>query len=667
MSSRRRRRAFLFLAVSVLALSPSCFDRSTRWEEMPPPPPVPPVCEPGQMRCTSGLERCEAKPEAPGGTGWVVERDCAAEGLVCAPSLLTCTTCIPDQRACDGQEVIQCSADGSVKTLVDICDTAAAEACRADGCVHLCSLAGIERSNVGCEYWAVDLDNAMIDATSNAAAQQFAVVVSNPQPDVPVVVRIYQDDGAPGDAPSPIEIASVVLAPLNLQVFKLGPREVDGSPEGEYNTGTHTALTRHAYKIESNFPVVAYQFNPLENVNVFSNDASLLKPREAYSYEGESMRKAYVVAGWPQTIAATDDPNTNFNPANPIHLRSFLTIVGTREGTHVRVQPKAAVVGGGPVAETAANGLIEATLGAFDVLNLETGDFNADFTGTVVEADGPVAVFTGGEASDAPHFKTLADRRCCADHLEDQLDPVRAAGRRFAIAHTPSRTRAVAEAGAMSATAPEQDFVRFVAASSKGAEIKTTLPPPDDSMTLLYLGDFREVAVTGDFMAESSEAIIVEQVMASQAAAGVKTSLPGGDPSLLIMPPIEQFRRDYVFLTPDKYAFDFVSVVAPPSTAVALDDVPLTADNCWITAADGLTAEARGSDQPPFVVYTCQLSFGTIDPLTDPPKLSQGLQNDGVHRLVAGEPVGVLVSGFDSFVSYAYAGGTELREISAPE
>ena len=33
--------------------------------------------------------------------------------------------------------------------------------------------------------------------------------------------------------------------------------------------------------MRSSVPVVAYQFNPLENVNVFSNDASLLKPAEA--------------------------------------------------------------------------------------------------------------------------------------------------------------------------------------------------------------------------------------------------------------------------------------------------------------------------------------------------------------------------------------------------
>src|SRR5262249_43206096 len=154
-------------------------------------------------------------------------------------------------------------SDGSAADLVDTCDPTTGSACREGICQNLCQAATIERSNVGCEYWAVDLDNAMIDATSNAAAQQFAVVVSNAQPDVPVHVSVFQDDGNPGEAPAPYEIAGATIAPYNLQVFKLGPREVDGSPPGQYNTGSNTALTRHAFKITADFPVVAYQFNPL--------------------------------------------------------------------------------------------------------------------------------------------------------------------------------------------------------------------------------------------------------------------------------------------------------------------------------------------------------------------------------------------------------------------
>jgi hypothetical protein len=38
--------------------------------------------------------------------------------------------------------------------------------------------------------------------------------------------------------------------------------------------------------------------------------------------------------------------------------------------------------------------------------------------------------------------------------------------------------------------------------------------------------------------------------------------------------------------------------------------------------------------------------------------------HDGVHRVQSDYPVGVLVYGFDSFVSYAYAGGTELKDIN---
>ncbi|NIS31039.1 MAG: hypothetical protein GWN07_12010, partial [Actinobacteria bacterium] len=48
---------------------------------------------------------------------------------------------------------------------------------------------------------------------------------------------------------------------------------------------------------------------------------------------------------------------------------------------------------------------------------------NADFTGTLVEADRNVTLFVGSEASDVPRFDTYATRQCCADHLEEQLWP----------------------------------------------------------------------------------------------------------------------------------------------------------------------------------------------------------------------------------------------------
>jgi hypothetical protein len=375
-----------------------------------------------------------------------------------------------------------------------------------------------------------------------------------------------------------------------------------------------------------------------------------------------------VVAGWPQTIAATDDPNTNFNPADPINLRAFLTIVGTVENTTVRVHPKTKVVAGGPVAETPAGGVIELSLGAFDVLNLETGDFNADFTGTTIESDQAVVVFSGSEASDAPHFDVLANRRCCADHMEDQLDPLRTAGKSFAIAHNPSRTAAVKAAGGVLDVVPEPDFVRFVSATVGAVDIVTTLPAPNDEIHLAYLGDMAEITVYGDFMAQASGAVLVAQVMASQDAAGVKRGLPGGDPSLLIYPPTEQLRQHYVFLTPDKYAFDFVVLVTSPDAQLTLDGSAPADLGCTTAPADGLTAAERGSPTPPLVVYTCQLSFPVIDPnKTAPDNVSPGMQNDGVHRVDSDTPVAVIVSGFDSYVSYAYAGGTELHTINVPQ
>jgi hypothetical protein len=656
MSSRRTAERVAILLIGALAAGACSFDRGDRWVASADTGLT--ACVVGQSRCAVGLEQCRA---GAGGPEWVTTDDCGSRGLICAPAIVRCAKCAPGATRCAGSAVEQCKGDGTAFAPDHPCDTSIGDACRDGACVNLCDRAGEQRSNVGCEYWGADLDNANIDDSKNAAAQQFAIVVSNPQPDLAATVTVEQDDTAPGALNAPVEIARTTVPPLSLRVLKLGPREIDGSPRGQYNTGTHTAVTRAAYRVGSSVPIIAYQFNPLDNVNVFSNDASLLKPVEALRTGGGALTPAYVVLGWPQTIAVTDDPNTNFSSSVALHLRAFLTIVGTRSGTHVRVHTKAAIVPGGPILATPAGGDVVVALEPFDVVNLETGSFQADFTGSVIDADQPVVVFSGSEASDAPAWNKLGDRQCCADHLEEQLDPIRTAGKRFIATVSPNRTDALIRAGARSLghfDAPE--FFRVAAATAAGATIRTTLPAPDDRVVLKGLGDFASITSKIDFLLESTEPISLSSVSPSQGASGVPFTLPGGDPSLVIIPPVEQFRPNYVVLTPDKYSFDFLRIVAPKDARVILDGDSLdTLPGCHPTDVPIL-----GSSEVAFTVYRCQLGFPVVDTsATAQVPLSPGIQNDGVHRIEASTRVGVIVDGFDKNVSYAYAGGTELTEI----
>lgn len=602
-----------------------------------------------------------------GAAEWQEIDDCASRDLICSLSLGACAKCEPNAATCDGQTVVMCNETGDEATELQTCDPSARSVCREGSCVNLCSQATQRRSNVGCEYYAVDLDNAKIDDRLNAAAQQFAVVISNPQTDVSSEVTIEQDDSEPGAKNAPKSVAKATIPPFSLRVFRLGPREVDGSPPGEFDTGTHSALTRHAYRIRSTFPVVAYQFNPLENVNVFSNDASLLKPTEALSPSSDDMIPQYVVLGWPQTIANSSDPDTNFSPQNPVSLRAFLTLVGITPDTHVQVKSSARILGGGAVPATAKGDTLDFKLDEFDVLNLETGDFNADFTGSVISSDRGLVVFSGSEASDAPFFDKLSDRKCCADHLEEQLDPIRTSGQHFVATVSPSRTVALAKAGAPVGEAEQDEYFRVIATTDAGAIVTTSLGNQYASFELPKRGSFATIASGHHFTIDSNQPVMVSSVSPSQAAANVPAGLPGGDPSLLIVPPVEQFRSSYVFLTPDKYSFDFIRIVAPQGATVVLDGRSVDrVEGCESLDADGITNDEERKRVGPsaYVVWACQLSFPVIDPNQVAPfNLSAGLQNDGVHRVESNQKVGVFVDGFDSFVSYGYAAGTELELI----
>ena len=413
-------------------------------------------------------------------------------------------------------------------------------------------------------------------------------------------------------------------------------------------------------------PIIAYQFNPLDNVSVFSNDASLLLPTSAID-------ERYTVVGWPQTIA--DDPlvpERDFDPASEAEdLRATLTVVGTEPGTTVTVELGASamrVLGAGVAGlgrDFTSGETITVDLGPYDVLNLETGGLNADFTGTRITSTRRVSVFTGSEASDSPRFDFYESRQCCADHLEEQLFPDSTLGRRFIIGRMPPRTSAL-NAAFLDATdsvpvVNEPEWVRIVAIDPGTTEVSTTLPPPDDQITLAQL-ETVILRADQDFILAADQPVAVLQVLSSQEAVGITFQYPGGDPAIVAVPPTEQYRDNYVFLTPDRYAFDFVTITGSAGANILLDGAPVTRERCSRSAASGVEP-GPGEPPPEEVIWRCQLSFPDIRGLPNV-LVMDGDQDDGVHTVVADQPVGVVVYGFDAFVSYAYAAGLDLVPIN---
>ncbi|MCA9516319.1 MAG: IgGFc-binding protein, partial [Myxococcales bacterium] len=347
-----------------------------------------------------------------------------------------CTACSPGARKCQGDAlVVQCNADGSAYDNFSECRSERGEVCTGQFCEKLCDQNAKFKSYIGCDYWGVDLDNAFVPGGGrgfyDAQGAQYAIAVANP-PDSPLaaVIEINQLEGGevspvPYDSqgnPLPTE----PLLPGELRVYRLPRRDING-----------TELAPKAYQVSSSVPIIAYQFNPLENANVFSNDASLLLPSTLLGSE-------YFVMTREQTFDV---------------LRGYLTIIAIMPGeTNVSVQVTAPTEAGTIYAGTADEAAIphmEAgttknfKMKQFDVLNIETDRPGADLTGSRVLSDKRVAVFGGSEAANAPNTarcvdidpttkvgvcewdhsttcRTLTDcvnagfNTCCADHLEQQ-------------------------------------------------------------------------------------------------------------------------------------------------------------------------------------------------------------------------------------------------------
>jgi hypothetical protein len=626
--------------------------------------------------------------------------DCQATHQLCVPTI-GCALCMPDTATCDGQNVAMCSHDGMSRTVTQTCDLSMGMTCIDAQCVNLCQMAMDDHAYLGCEFYAADLDNA-VDHMLDASAQQYAIIVANANA-FTTTVTIERDRGAYGGTSMPEMVQTAMIGPGDLEIFRLPRREIDGSSsmgscmadsvcdQGEHcwcangttpsptatdchcrnssmtqghNDGTNSAATRNAYRVRSTLPVAAYQFNPLDNVGVFSNDASMLIPTSAIGTQ-------YTINAWPQTIALTMASTTNSGE----DLRSTLTIIGTAESSTATVTlgPHVGEVVGVPgqmPGPYMPNEVLHFNLAPFEIINLETNAFNGDFTNTTVVSQNAVSVFAGSEAANAPSFTDVANLQYAADHLEEQVLPDSVLGQHFYVGLTPSRSTALNHAfvtGDSVGMFNQPEYVRILAVSPGMTMVTTSMPSPND-LFMIAQGHDVVLPTTQDLKLDADHPISVMQIMASQEACGIARYYPGGDPSLISVPPIDQYRSDYVFLTPEYYGFDFITIVTPSTASILFDGMSLANWNapdggpaCTVGPADGVM---RGPHDPTpdWLVYRCQLSYPDV---TGQPNVQvhDGVQHDGYHTLQATQPVSLLVSGFDAYVSYAYPGGMNIRPL----
>jgi len=604
-------------------------------------------CEGETNGCTSdgrSLLVCNAT-----GTGWDTVECVDEEGAVtfCITSIEEpggyCGICIPGVKRCEPDDVVQqCSQFGKEWEFFADCNGAdTGQICVQGGCLALCDVNEKLNMYMGCDFWAADLDNAFVSGGRSgyydAAGSQYSVVISNPHPKYPADIQIFTIEGQVLFDALDNPLSEEPLLPGDLRIYDLPRRDVDG-----------TVVAPLAYRIQATIPITAYQFNPLENVEVFSNDASLLLPSNV-------LGKYYFVMTREQTFD---------------ELRSFLTVVAVRTGdTLVTVDVTAPTlvgehVGTGEKIEPLEPGdTYTTTLAQYDVLNLETDSIGSDMTGAVVLANRDVAVFGGSEASNAPNTnhciieegeeqggcewdmesmcKTNADctgkgfNTCCADHLEQQLFPVKSWGKRYLASKTFPRNQ-------------ELDVYRIIAAENN---TQVTTIPPQANIPVLNMGEWVDFESADNFEIVAKKPIMVGQFLASEHAPEPNVNgvpQPGdagiGDPAFILLVPAEQFRQDYVFLAPNKYESDYITVVAPEGAKVWVD--------CDYISPGDIMDNCDPLEPDDFEL------FGTGEYATHKFKVA-----DGVHRLYADKDVGVYVYGYDQYVSYGYPAGLNIQDL----
>jgi hypothetical protein len=445
-------------------------------------------------------------------------------------------------------------------------------------------------TNLGCEFWAVDLPNDYRGTPMSppAADQQFAIVVANASALAPATVQVFVG------ADTTMPVASVDVPAGGVQEIPLDSLNIDP---------VQTTVDGTAYRLVSDVPITAYQFNPLDNtVQVYSNDASLLLPVHTLANDYTAVTGDAILLSMSQ-----DDPM-------PVNSGAFISVVATEDGTDVEIDATASLAGP-TTSATIDRGRV------FTVIST-TNSNQGNLTGSRVVSSAPVAVFSGNMATAVPADAAV----CCADHLEHQMPPIEAWGTAYAVAPPASPLGG-----------PGDPAEYRIVAAFDDTELLWCPERPDGAPEVLMAGESVAFQTDQPFtvVADPDKAFSVTQFLLSFQA--ISPDQPG-DPAMIVVPSVEQHQRRYVFVVPAGYVDNYVTVAARGEGTISLDDATIPADDM----------------QELGVVRGQQHRYVHLD------------VGVGAHTIEADVPVAITVVGYDEAVSYGYPGGAGLRVIAIP-
>jgi IgGFc binding protein len=442
---------------------------------------------------------------------------------------------------------VQCAPCSDDFSQVLNCDRSVKETCPpeqlcgAGTCMAPCEAAKVNKSTVGCDYYAVTMDamgggfgGCFVSFIANTSKNPVQIQASwgGQSIDLGVHAAIPKGTGTnisytpynPSAGLPPGEVAILFLANDPVQHGSwLAPAACPVPAAVGLDAHVHDGVSIYSghskgFHITTDNPVVAYQMLPFNAAYAATTGATLLLPTTAWdtNYVAVAASSAAIWQGLPIP------PSTS--------------IVAAEDGTVVQILAKTEIKQGFSIPTVPAN-----TVGTFKMNAGETIEFvqAEELTGSPIVSNKPIGMFAGHLGLRVPQDVDWSD------HAEQQVPPIRALGNEYAVVSYRDRVPGY----------PENRHHRIV-----GAVDGTTLeydPPIPGTPTKLDLGTIAEFDSDTPFVVKSQDGdhpfMVFTYMSGSSNIANAGGPAGYGDPDFLRVVPGPQYLKRYVFFTDPTY------------------------------------------------------------------------------------------------------------------